>query len=229
MLKLPMGTYAYVRAHIPSSGLPSIDQQIASIKEFTRKRALGSVTSVIEETNAEPDEFMGPTSRARLLFGVGSGDVVISQSFACLFTGPADATFFVRFCQSSGARVFLVDPEWELTAEGEVERFCTLMDGIRVAIGAERARAVTEAKRKRKESAVYLGGSVPFGFRKTRVGDMEKLEPDPDQQRAIARAFQLRSRGWSLQRIAKDLQAKGHQISHVTVSRILKTHIEDSA
>jgi site-specific DNA recombinase len=73
----------------------------------------------------------------------------------------------------------------------------------REAIG-ERTKAALGVKRHRGQ---YTGGRPPYGWR---LGtDGTTLDPDPAEQAVIAEAGNLRERGWSLRRIAVELDRRG--------------------
>jgi len=54
------------------------------------------------------------------------------------------------------------------------------------------------------------------------VDERGDLVPDERAQEAILQARMMRGRGASLRTIADALRAKGHSVSHVAVSRVLK-------
>jgi DNA invertase Pin-like site-specific DNA recombinase len=71
----------------------------------------------------------------------------------------------------------------------------------------------------------YTGGDFPYGYR---LGpDGEKLIEDPEEQKALAAAQQLRGVGFSLRSVARELNAKGFRsrtgkpFAHVQVARML--------
>ena len=70
-----------------------------------------------------------------------------------------------------------------------------------------------------QKASRYLGGSVPFGCRLS--GDSE-LRPHDAEQEAIREMIAMKAQGLSLRAIAAEMQAKGHQISHVGVQSVLK-------
>jgi putative DNA-invertase from lambdoid prophage Rac len=65
----------------------------------------------------------------------------------------------------------------------------------------------------------YLGGSIPFGYR---LGDDGELVPHEPEQEAIREMVAMKAQRLSLRAIAAELQAKGHQISHVGVQGALR-------
>jgi hypothetical protein len=56
----------------------------------------------------------------------------------------------------------------------------------------------------------YLGGKVPFGFRR---GDDGDLVPHEAEQEAIREIVSLRAQGNALRAIAQAVAAKGHKLS----------------
>ncbi|WP_048709305.1 hypothetical protein [Microvirga massiliensis] len=62
---------------------------------------------------------------------------------------------------------------------------------------------------------------MPFDYRRDDTGE---LVPHEGQQAAIREAVAMKAEGASLRVTADALQAKGHAISHVAVSRVLRYH-----
>jgi len=86
---------------------------------------------------------------------------------------------------------------------------------------AERDRArerIAEVKRDQRNRGRFLGGTVPFGYR-LKDG---ALIPHEEEQEAILEARAMKGGGASLRVIASALQAKGHRVSHMAVSRVLR-------
>jgi len=74
-------------------------------------------------------------------------------------------------------------------------------------------------KADQKARGRFLGGSIPFGYR---LGVDGGLVPHESEQAAIAEMVAMNGQGRSLRDIAAEMQAKGHQISHVGVQSALK-------
>jgi putative DNA-invertase from lambdoid prophage Rac len=73
---------------------------------------------------------------------------------------------------------------------------------------AERERTrerIAEVKADQRKRERFLGGSVPFGWRR----EENEFVPVPDQQAAIGRMRKLRTKGLSLRAIRDRLAAEG--------------------
>ena len=87
---------------------------------------------------------------------------------------------------------------------------------------AERDRIrerIGQVKADQKARGRYLGGKVPFGFRR---GESGELVPHEAEQEAIREIVKLRAQGKALRAIAKAVAAKGHKISHEGVAGVLR-------
>ena len=74
-------------------------------------------------------------------------------------------------------------------------------------------------KADQKARGRYLGGNVPFGFRR---GEDGELVPHEAEQEAIREMVALRAQGRPLRAIADAVRAKGVRISHEGVAGVLK-------
>ena len=87
---------------------------------------------------------------------------------------------------------------------------------------AERDRIrerIGQVKADQKARGRYLGGKVPFGFRR---GEGGELVPHEAEQEAIREIVHLRAQGRPLRAIADAVRAKGVRISHEGVAGVLK-------
>ena len=92
------------------------------------------------------------------------------------------------------------------------------------------AAAFAEAERERirerigqvnadqKARGRYLGGKVPYSFRRGDAGEFIEYEAE---QQAIRERFALRAQGNTLSAIAKAVSAKGHRLSDEGVAGVL--------
>ena len=76
-------------------------------------------------------------------------------------------------------------------------------------------------KRDQRTRGRFLGGTSPFGYR---LGADGELIPQEGEQEAIREMRAMKEGGASLRAIAEALQARGHSISHVAVSRVMASY-----
>ena len=74
-------------------------------------------------------------------------------------------------------------------------------------------------KADQKARGRYLGGILPFGFRR---GDAGELVPVDADQAVIREMVALRGQGWPLRAIADAMRAKGVRVSHEGVRATLR-------
>jgi putative DNA-invertase from lambdoid prophage Rac len=87
---------------------------------------------------------------------------------------------------------------------------------------AERDRIrerIGQVKADQKARGRYLGGKVPFGFRRGTNGELVAHEAE---QEAIREIVAMRGEGKALRAIAEAVQARGHRISHEGVAGVLR-------
>jgi putative DNA-invertase from lambdoid prophage Rac len=87
---------------------------------------------------------------------------------------------------------------------------------------AERDRIrerIGQVKADQKARGRYLGGKVPFGFRRGDDGELVRHEAE---QEAIGEMVALRAQGEPLRAIAQAVAAKGQKLSHEGVAGVLR-------
>ena len=87
---------------------------------------------------------------------------------------------------------------------------------------AERDRIrerIGQVKADQRARGRYLGGIVPFGFRR---GDDGELVPHEAEQEAIGEMVTMRAQGRPLRAIADAVRRKGVRISHEGVAGVLR-------
>lgn len=82
---------------------------------------------------------------------------------------------------------------------------------------SERGKKIAEAKRSQPDR--YQGGRVPFGYRKTAEGMLEK---DPKTYPVLQGIIQSAGQKLRSRDIQKGLLDRGISISHMTIYRIIK-------
>jgi DNA invertase Pin-like site-specific DNA recombinase len=149
------------------------------------------------------------------------GDTLVVSKLDRAFRSATDCLNVTDQLRARGVHLYLLDISGgdDLSAgNGQSTFFLQIMAAVaqfeRSRI-SERIRGTKAAQKARRE---YLGGPVPFGF----TYDAErKLVAIPEQQQAIERMRELHAEGMSLRKIAAELAAAGHKLSHMSVANIL--------
>ena len=133
------------------------------------------------------------------------------------------AAMVERLAMKSGARVLAADG----TGNGDGAEAQLLRGMVDLFAQYERAliRARTRAALAVKKSRGERTGQVPLGYKV--AGDGKMLEPEPEEQRVIARMKELRAEGLTIAEIAARLNAegpaaRGSRWHPTTVSRLLR-------
>jgi putative DNA-invertase from lambdoid prophage Rac len=148
-----------------------------------------------------------------------SGDIVIAAKLDRLFRSALDALKVVESLKTRGVKLHLLDLGGDIAGNGLSKLFLTIAAAFAEAERDRIRERIGQAKADQKSRGRFLGGDVPFGFE---VGADGALVPIEAQQEAIREIAALRAQKRSLRAIRDALRAKGFQISHEGVARILK-------
>jgi putative DNA-invertase from lambdoid prophage Rac len=113
----------------------------------------------------------------------------------------------------------LLDLGGDIAGNGLSKLFLTIAAAFAQAERDRIRERIGQVKADQKARGRFLGGSVQFGYR---LGDNGELVPHELEQEAIREMIALKSQGRSLRAIAAEMQARGHQISHVSVGAALR-------
>jgi DNA invertase Pin-like site-specific DNA recombinase len=147
------------------------------------------------------------------------GDIVIAAKLDRLFRSALDALKVVESLKGRGVKLHLLDLGGDIAGNGISKLFLTIAAAFAEAERDRIRERIGQAKADQKSRGRFLGGDVPFGFE---VGADGVLVPIGAQQEAIREIAALRAQGRSLRAIRDEMQAKGFQIRHESVARILK-------
>jgi len=147
------------------------------------------------------------------------GDIVIAAKLDRLFRSALDALKVVESLKGKGVKLHLLDLGGDIAGNGISKLFLTIAAAFAEAERDRIRERIGQAKADQKSRGRFLGGDVPFGFE---VGADGALVPIGAQQEAIREIAALRAQGRSLRAIRDEMRAKGFQISHEGVARILK-------
>jgi DNA invertase Pin-like site-specific DNA recombinase len=147
------------------------------------------------------------------------GDVIIAPKLDRLFRSALDALTVVEDLRARGVSLHLLDLGGDISGNGLSKLFLTIAAALAEAERDRIRERITQAKRDQKARGRFLGGTVPFGYRR---GEGYELIPDEDEQAAIRETKRLRAEGMALRPIAEAMRAKGHKISHEGVAGVLR-------
>ena len=130
-------------------------------------------------------------------------------------TEPPSTVFTVR----SYCTLHLLDLGGDISGNGLSKLFLTIAAAFAEAERDRIRERIGQVKADQKARGRYLGGKVPFGYRRGGEGE---LVPHEAEQEAIREMIALRAEGNALRAIAAVVQAKGHKISHEGVAGALR-------
>lgn len=215
--------YAYIRLSTQDQTATDKDQMVqrCQLEDWALQRGCRLAEVVVEPSISGGIPFTGRPEGGKLWARLHEGDVLVAARLDRMFRSAADCLHVVEALRARGVSLFLLDLNGgadDVSGNGIAPLFLTIVSAFanfeRELVG-ERIRATKRAQKARGE---YLGGAPPFGW--TYDAD-RKLVAIPEQQMALRRIREFRSRGLSLRRISEELAALGHTLSHVSVGNIL--------
>jgi DNA invertase Pin-like site-specific DNA recombinase len=147
------------------------------------------------------------------------GDVIIAPKLDRLFRSALDALTVVEGLKARGVALHLLDLGGDISGNGLSKLFLTIAAAFAEAERDRIRERITQAKRDQKARGRFLGGAVPFGYRR---GEGYELIPHDGEQAAIREIKRLRAEGIALRPIAEAMRAMGHKISHEGVAGVLR-------
>ena len=159
------------------------------------------------------------TAGAKLWAKLEKGDTIVAAKLDRMFRDARDALNTVEELKQMGVSLVLLDLGTDPVTNGLSQLFLTIVAAF-ANMERERIRErIQGAKADAKARGMYLGGKLPYGFRK---GPGDRLEPVPEEQRIIAKAKALRGQKMPLRAIQMKLADDyGRRLSLATLSRIL--------
>ncbi len=154
-----------------------------------------------------------------LLARLQSGDIIVAAKLDRMFRSALDALQVVESLKGRGAKLHLLDLGGDIAGNGLSKLFLTIAAAFAEAERDRIRERVSQTKSDQKVRGRYLGGKVPFGFRRGETGELVRHEAE---QAVIAEMIALRAEGTPLRAIAEVMRAKGHAISHEGVAGVLK-------
>jgi putative DNA-invertase from lambdoid prophage Rac len=223
-----MATFGYCRVSTAKQAAEgeSLDVQRRQIEGYALMHGLALDDVVIEEGVSGSVPVTERPAAGPLFTKLTKGDVVIAPKLDRLFRSALDALRVVEELKARGVRLHLLDLGGDIAGNGLSKLFLTIAAAFAEAERDRIRERIGQVKADQKARGRYLGGKIPFGFRR---GDSGELVPHESEQEAIREMIALRAQGRPLRAIAAEAQAKGHRISHEGVAGVLRTIGGDAA
>jgi putative DNA-invertase from lambdoid prophage Rac len=155
---------------------------------------------------------------AELLAALKPGDVAIVSKLDRAFRSALDALGVLHDLKKQRVALHFIDLGGDVTGDGISKLVFTILSAVAEAERDRIRERIRDVKRDQREQGRYLGGTVPFGWRKGRGG---KLVEHEEQQKAIRRMKALRGQNKSFRAIAADIRSHGFNITHACVRNVL--------
>ena len=150
------------------------------------------------------------------------GDIVIAAKLDRLFRSALDALNVVASLKERGVFLHLLDLGGDIAGNGLSKLFLTIAAAFAEAERDRIRERIGQSKADQKARGRYLGGKIPFGWRRDGPeGDV--MVEVPEEQAAIWEMIRLRVKERQPLRVVVEAMAKrGHAISHQSVVNIVK-------
>ena len=218
-----MAVYGYCRvstARQASEG-ESLDVQRRQIEGYAHMQGLTLRGVTVEEGVSGSIPVQQRPKGGPLFAKLRKGDIVIAPKLDRLFRSALDALQVVEDLRKRGVSLHLLDLGGDISGNGLSKLFLTIAAAFAEAERDRTRERIGQVKADQKARGRYLGGIVPFGYRRSEHG---QLATHKAEQAAILEMIALRAQGKALRAIAEAMQAKGFKISHEGVKGVLAAH-----
>jgi putative DNA-invertase from lambdoid prophage Rac len=216
-----MSVYGYCRVSTlrQANEGESLDVQKRQIEGYAHMHGL-VLDDVVVEEGVSGSVPVSERPRGAVLFAkLTKGDIVIAPKLDRLFRSALDALTVVEDMRQRGVSLCLLDLGGDISGNGMSKLFLTIAAAFAEAERDRIRERISQVKADQKTRGRYLGGTVPFGYRR---GESGELVPHEIEQEAIHEMVALRAQGRPLRAIAEAVKAKGVKISHEGVAGVLR-------
>ena len=199
----------------------SLETQLKQISSYASLKGYEiEVENFITEKGVSGNvEFEKRPEGSKLFSKLVSGDVLIFSKLDRAFRNTRNALNTLHELKQRGVSIHFIDLGGDVTNDGIGSVIFTILSAFATFERERIATRIREVKQVQKSEGKFLGGYVPFGYK--REGD--KLVLNPEHQPVLKELHKMKKRGMSLVRISKWVKKKHNvKISHTTVANILK-------
>jgi DNA invertase Pin-like site-specific DNA recombinase len=215
-----MAVYGYTRVSTDRQADEgeSLGAQKRTIEGYAMMLGLELAKVFVERGVSGAKPFGERLQGAALLAMLKPGDVVITPKLDRMFRSASNALAALDDLKRHQISLHMIDLGGDVTGNGISKLVFTILSAVAEAERDRIRERVRDVKADQRTRGRYLGGTTPFGYR---VGEGGELIEDPAQQMAIKRIRALHRSGRSLRAIAEDMKARGIEISHAGVKRLI--------
>ena len=193
-----MSVYGYCRVSTlrQASEGESLEVQRRQIEGYGHMHGLVIDEVVVEEGVSGCVPVAERQKGGPLFARLQKGDTVIAPKLDRLFRSALDALTVVEDMRKRGVSLCLLDLGGDISGNGLSKLFLTIAAAFAEAERDRIRERVAQVKADQKARGRYLGGIVPFGFRRGESGD---LVPHEAEQEAIHEIKRLRAEGQAVE------------------------------
>ncbi len=169
-----MAVYGYCRvstARQANEG-ESLEVQRRQIKGYADMHGLALDGIVIEEGVSGSVPVVERPAAGPLFAKLSKGDVVVAPKLDRLFRSALDALQVVAELKARGVALHLLDLGGDISGNGLSKLFLTIAAAFAEAERDRIRERIGQVKADQKARGRYLGGKVPFGFRRGEDGEL---------------------------------------------------------
>ena len=215
-----MATYGYARvstARQADEG-ESLDVQQRTLTGYALMHGMAVDETFVERGVSGSVPLGDRPQGAALLAKLKAGDVVVTAKLDRMFRSALDALDVLAKLKARGVSLHMIDLGGDVTGNGISKLVFTILSAVAEAERDRIRERVSQVKADQKQRGRYLGGKVPFGFQ---PGPDGALVPVAAEQRAIATAHAMRSKGATMRAIQAALSGAGTSLSLAAIHRVL--------
>jgi DNA invertase Pin-like site-specific DNA recombinase len=217
-----MAVYGYCRVSTDRQAEEGVSLEEQERKITGRALEMGWLLTetLVEKGVSGGVPFAARPEGARLNRLLQKGDTLIAAKLDRMFRSARDALNVVSDFRKRGISLWLLDLGGDVSGNGLAKVMLTMAACFAEFERDRIGERVRDVKRHQRQLGRYLGGQIPFGWRRGADG---QIVEHPEEQIALGTARQMHREGASLRAIAKGIKIlHGITISHVAVRRALQ-------
>jgi DNA invertase Pin-like site-specific DNA recombinase len=218
----PSHVYGYARVSTlrQSDEGESLDTQRRQIAGYAQMNGLTVEKVFVERGVSGSKPLADRPQGAALLALLKPGDAVITPKLDRMFRSALDALYVLGQLKDNGISLHMIDLGGDTTGNGVSKLVFTILSAVAEAERDRTRERISEVKRDQRQQGRFLGGMVPWAHLRTKDS---QIEVDPAKAELLEYARELRRQGLSLRAIQAMLAERGETVSHVAISRAVKT------